>query len=87
MCKAAQWLNIESDQYGAASKLMGLQSYGKIVPPFRETLNYDMHSIDSLFDTNNFNKFLNSDLLAALQPLDWIRTVHDKVSDILINFF
>ncbi len=87
MCKAAQWLNIESDQYGAASKLMGLQSYGKIVQPFRETLNYDMHSIDSLFDTNNFNKFLNSDLLAALQPLDWIRTVHDKVSDILINFF
>ena len=26
-------------------------------------------------------------MLAALQPLDWIRTVHDKVSDILINFF
>jgi len=46
-----------------------------------------MYSINSLFDTNNYNKFLNSDLLAVLQPLDWIKTVHNKVSDILINFF
>tara|TARA_R110002020_G_scaffold307233_1_gene523066 strand:- start:432 stop:1931 length:1500 start_codon:yes stop_codon:yes gene_type:complete len=87
MCEAAQWLNIKCNPYSAAGKLMGLQSYGKIVQQFRETLNYDMHSINALFDTNNFNKFLNNDLLAALQPLDWIRTVHDKVSDILINFF
>lgn len=87
MCKAAQWLNIDSTDYGAAGKLMGLQSYGKIIKEFRDTLNYDMYSINLLFNTNNFNKFLNNDLLAKLQPLDWIRTVHDKVSEILINFF
>jgi len=46
-----------------------------------------MYSINKLFDKQNYFNFTNNDLLGILTPLDWIRTVHDKVSDILIKFF
>ena len=73
--------------YDIAGKLMGLQSYGNILPEFKKTLDYNIYSIDKLFDFNNYIAHKNNKLLAEMQPLDWIRTVHDKVSDILINFF
>jgi carbamoyltransferase len=66
---------------------MGLQSYGNILPKFKKNLNYDIYSIDKLFDFNNYIAHKNNKLLAEMQPLDWIRTIHDKVSDILISFF
>lgn len=78
MSESAMWLKIKDD-YGSAGKLMGLQSYGRILKDFRNLLNYNMYSIDKLFSINND--------LAHKQPLDWIRTVHDKVSDILVDFF
>ena len=78
MNETAEWLNIKND-YGSAGKLMGLQSYGRIIEKFKDTLNYNTYSINKLFDRNN--------KVAKASPLDWIRTVHDKVSDILINFF
>lgn len=78
MSETAVWLNIKND-YGSAGKLMGLQSYGRIVEKLRNNLNNDMYSIDKLFNKNN--------QIAKTQPLDWIRTVHDKVSDILVKFF
>ena len=73
--------------YDIAGKLMGLQSYGNILPELKKILNYDIYSIDKLFNFNNYIKYKQDQLLAEMQPLDWIRTVHDKVSDILINFF
>ncbi len=78
MSESAIWLKIKDD-YGSAGKLMGLQSYGRILKDFKSLLNYNMYSIDKLFSINNDT--------ANKQPLDWIRTVHDKVSDILIDFF
>ncbi len=78
MSESAMWLKIKDD-YGSAGKLMGLQSYGRILKDFRNLLNYNMYSIDKLFSINND--------LAHKQPLDWIRTVHNKVSDILVDFF
>ena len=58
---------------------MGLQSYGRVLKDFKSLLNYDMYSINKLFDKNND--------LANKQPLDWIRTVHSKVNEVLVNFF
>jgi carbamoyltransferase len=78
MSQTAKWLNIKDD-YGSSGKLMGLQSYGRIIEKFKNTLNFDTYSINKLFNKNN--------QIAQTQPLDWIRTVHDKVSDILVNFF
>lgn len=88
MCEAGNFLKIQSkDNIDNAGKLMGLQSYGNINSNFKNFLNYDMYSINQLFDFKNYINFLNDQTLAILQPLDWIRTVHDKVSEILLNFF
>lgn len=88
MAEAGKAFNIESQQdYDIAGKLMGLQSYGNILPEFKNYLDNDIYSIDKLFNFNNYIDYKKNKLLAKLQPLDWIRTVHDKVSDILISFF
>jgi carbamoyltransferase len=76
-----------AESYDLAGKLMGLQSYGKILPDFSKKLNFNMNTINDLFNFNLYTDYKQDNLLAAWQPLDWIRTVHDKVSEILINFF
>jgi carbamoyltransferase len=88
MSSAAAFCNIEAEHgLDLAGKLMGLQSYGELNYDFRKKLNFNMNSIDSLFDFNHYVNFKNNRTLAYLTPLDWIKTVHDKVSDILIEFF
>ena len=88
MCEAAKFCKIKSNNdFDLAGKLMGLQSYGKINKNFKSTLNYDMYSINKLFDFNNYVNYLGNDILAFLQPLDWIKTVHEKISEILLKFF
>ena len=88
MCKAGEWLNIRCDNHlDIAGKLMGLQSYGELLPFMKYKLNHDMYSIDKLFDRQNFFDYIGDELVGHLKPLDWIRTIHDKVSDILLNFF
>ena len=81
-------INAEGQQvYDIAGKLMGLQSYGNILPKFKNFLDYNIYSINKLFNYDLYKKYIGDDTLAALQPLDWIRTIHDKVSEILIDFF
>src|SRR5210317_1012928 len=87
MSVTAKNLGITSGIYDLAGKLMGLQSYGKIDKNFSNNINFNMYSINQLFNFNNYIKYQNDYLLANLKKLDWIRTVHDKVSNILINFF
>ena len=87
MSTTAKTLGITSGTYDLAGKLMGLQSYGKIDKNFSNNINFNMYSINQLFNFNNYIKYQNDYLLANLKKLDWIRTVHDQVSDILINFF
>ena len=88
MSGAATFCNIEAEHdIDLAGKLMGLQSYGNIDYNFRKKLNFSMYSIDNLFNFDHYINFKNNKTLAYLTPLDWIKTVHDKVSDILIEFF
>ena len=88
MCKAGEWLNIVCDNlFDVAGKLMALQAYGELLPFMKYKLNHDMYSIDKLFDRQNFFDYIGDELVGHLKPLDWIRTIHDKVSDILIEFF
>jgi len=88
MLRAGRFCNIKSEHaIDLAGKLMGLQSYGKINYDFRKKLSSNIYSIENLFNFNNYIDFKNNQTLAYLTPLDWIRTVHDKVSDILLSFF
>ena len=76
-----------AESYDISGKLMGLQSYGKILPKFKKKLNFTIYDIKELFDFHLYKNHIGDELLAAWQPLDWIRTIHDKVSEILVNFF
>lgn len=88
MCKAGEWLGIVcNNHFDIAGKLMALQAYGQHLPFMKHKLNHDMYSIDKLFDRQNYYDYIGDKLIANLTPLDWIQTIHDKVSDILIEFF
>ena len=76
-----------AESYDISGKLMGLQSYGNILPKFKKKLNFTIYDIKELFDFHLYKNHIGDELLAAWQPLDWIRTIHDKVSEILVDFF
>ena len=49
---------------------------------------YTLYDVSKYFHSaDDWVKYLNDDLLLKLKPLDWIRTVHDATSEILIKFF
>lgn len=86
--KAGHFLGIQGNSPDVSGKLMGLQSYGNIDYIFLSKLDgYSMLNIDKLF---NFELWINhkQDLSKAKHTsLDWIKTIHYKVGQILINFF
>ena len=86
---SGEWLGVKANhECDIAGKVMGLQSYGNFDKGFYDEIKqYDMYSIDKLFNINNFQKYHNDELIAKLKPLDWIRTVHERVGEILLKFF
>ena len=88
MCDLGRYLRIKvGHEEDYAGKVMGIQSYGNYNNDYADILNYDMYSIDKLFDIENYYKHMGNNLLADLKPLDYARTVHDKVNSILLKFF
>lgn len=87
MWDTGEKIGIDASNYDISGKLMGLQSYGKIDLEFKKKLNFNMYTINHLFNKQYYSDHLNSKLLSELHSLDWIKTVHDKISDILVNFF
>lgn len=70
-------INYPAEQYDVASKLMGLQSYGEYVEEYAQTLPLSMRSIKDIFDIKKFDG----------PSLNWIRTVHDHIGKVLVDFF
>lgn len=71
-----------------SGKLMGLQSYGKLELDYLEYLQrFDMYSIKELFNKDHWFKFKNDELVGQLTLLDWSRTVHQRIGEILVDFF
>jgi len=91
MCKFGEELGIKfSHDLDIAGKLMGLQSYGNIDHEFKKKIidKYTLYDVSKFFHSaDDWVKHLNDDLLLKLKPLDWIRTIHDATSEILIKFF
>ena len=90
MANAGKLLGIESkfeDDY--AGKVMGLQSYGNIDHGYLNFLSgFDnIEHINQIFSLDLWNIYKNDILLANLTPLDWIKTVHYKMEEVMINFF
>ncbi|MEL0255786.1 MAG: hypothetical protein VW930_07575, partial [Burkholderiaceae bacterium] len=60
MAMVGKDFKINSDKqqvYDIAGKLMGLQSYGNILPKFKESLNFDIYSINQLFNFENYKAY------------------------------
>tara|TARA_Y100001963_G_C6783479_1_gene451229 strand:- start:63 stop:1574 length:1512 start_codon:yes stop_codon:yes gene_type:complete len=91
MGRAASFLNIEcndpTEDLDLAGKLMGLQAYGNYIEEFAKVLPSSILNTREIFDIQRWFKFLNSELIGSLRALDWIRTVHDHMGDVLVKFF
>lgn len=71
-----------------AGKLMGLQAFGNHIPQFRELLrNHNMYSIKSMFNFQHWINFIGDSTVAGHRKLEWLRTIHDTMGDILLKFF
>ena len=89
MAEAGIFLGITANhRLDIAGKLMGLQSYGNISEEFLKYLDkYSIENIRELFCFFNWIKFINDENIARLSTLDWIRTLHKKTGNLLIEFF
>ena len=71
-----------------AGKLMGLQSYGNLDSKFYEnTIQYELEDLLKVFDFDEWVEYKGSYLLAEHTKLDWLRTIHESMGEILVKFF
>lgn len=71
-----------------AGKIMGLQSYGKVDNDFlNKTKEYSIDEVNQIFNFERWIEHKGDLLLAAHNKLDWIRTVHEAVGDLIVNLF
>ena len=89
MGNAGKWLGVEANNdLDLAGKVMALQSYGKIDKGYLKYLNeYDINNIKDIFSIDNWYRYKKDILLGKLDPLNWIKTVHYKMENVLLNFF
>ncbi len=70
-----------------AGKLMGLQSYGIFNKEFYNTLKHDIYQVNDLFNIKKWEHFKGDYMVSCLTLLDWIKTIHEKSGDILLDTF
>ena len=89
MVNAGKYLGVHSsNEVDIAGKVMGLQSYGTIDYGYLDFLRqFDFKQIKEIFNRQNWDRYKKDDLIARLTPLDWIRTVHFRMGEVLVNFF
>ena len=89
MSEAANFLGIKSfHNMDLAGKLMALQAFGNQDDQYLKYLNkFDMYTIDEIFNFNNYINYIGDKHIANLKKLDWIKTVHDYLGEVILNFF
>lgn len=87
--EAGKFLGIKySHRNDIAGKLMGLQSYGNLDLKYLEHLNqYNIEHIKDIFHIDDWIEYKGDPLVAQLTALDWIRTVHYRIGQLLVDFF
>ena len=69
-------------------KLMGIQSYGNLDESFYdELIEYEVEDLSDIFDFNKWVQHKGSRLLAEHTTIDWVRTLHEAMGDILVKLF
>lgn len=89
MAKAAKVLGIKADhESDLAGKLMGLQSYGTIDQEFLKKLQeFNFYNINKIFDQKIWYAHRPNRIMSNQDLLDWIKTVHIRVGEVLVDFF
>lgn len=89
MNNAAMWLGVNKvSSLDNAGKVMGLQSYGRVHDQYLKEINeFGIDNANAIFDLTRWNNYMKDPLLTNLTPLDWIRTVHERVGDLLVELF
>ena len=90
MRDAGRHLKIQFDyEDDIAGKVMGLQSYGNVNDGYLNHLSQfdSMEHINEIFSIDRWNQYNGDSLLSNSTLLDWIRTVHFKMEQVMINFF
>lgn len=87
--RAGNWLNIQASHGNdIPGKLMGIQSYGNLDNEYLNYLrNFNYTQILDVFSIDNWKEHKKNDLLGNLLPLDWIRTVHQRCGELIIEIF
>ena len=89
MIKAGKLLNIKAGcDLDVAGKLMGLQSYGTYMEEYDRILPGTMHNIRRIFEESRYKSF-ERDIFGTIgiSKLNWIRTVHEHIGNVLVEFF
>lgn len=84
MRDAGKHLKVQAEyEDDIAGKVMGLQSYGNVdVEYLNHLAQFDsMEHINEIFSIERWNQYNGGD------SLDWIRTVHFKMEQVMVNFF
>ena len=89
MGSAGMHLGVKADhESDITGKLMGLQSYGRLDEGYLEYIRkFGMRDLNDFFHPQVWNEYHNSELLGNLKQLDWIHTLHERIGEILIDFF
>lgn len=88
MREAGKLLGVKYAHYNdIAGKVMGLQSYGNIDYEFLSFIKkYNIENTKEIFSFDEWVNHKKDILLAKLTMLDWIATVHHKMSEVLVSF-
>lgn len=89
MIRAGDYLGIQYSHFNdIAGKVMGIQSYGNLDEAYLDQLRtLDYKNITDVFSKERWLVYKKDTLLARLTPLDWIKTVHFRMGEILVEFF
>jgi carbamoyltransferase len=89
MRDAGKWLGLKSKiDHDLAGKVMGIQSYGCQDVGFLKYLDrFGIEYLTEIFSPQTYVEYTKDPSLARLQPLNWIKTVHDKVEVLIVDLF
>jgi carbamoyltransferase len=86
---AGKLLGIKYGHYNdIAGKVMGLQSYGTVDQGYLHHLRqFDFNQIKEVWSNSHWLAYKTDSLLGQLGGLDWVATVHERMGEMLLDFF
>jgi carbamoyltransferase len=89
MREIGKLLNVQYGHYNdIAGKVMGIQSYGNLDIDFLVLLQkYNINHIKDIFSFSTWVSYKQDELIASNTLLDWAKTVHKRIEQLLVELF